>query len=252
MGTALAGWAVAAGCGAVAAQEPLVEVRTGMFGELLEASYAGPLGIIRARVTRSAAGTAAHATIDILEGGTPLATVTASAPLPVVPRTLGAASLAIRAGSTNYRLRWDASTLGVGSGVLPTNGTAAVEVRGGSRIWRGLFDFEAWSMRGPWDAPDLDTFLPIAARRPAEPFAAVFQSLILGDESRSAGAFAPIAGQPPAVLAGTAGAACAAACWTAPGGAVAAACPEPSGIVCILATAACGTAASVSYATCTR
>src|SRR5579875_323978 len=252
IGAALAGWRGAAGCGTGEAEEPLVDVRTGMFGALLEASYAGPLGIIRARVTRSTAGAAAQAAIDILQGSTVLATVSASAPLQVVPRTLGAASLAIRAGPANYRLRWDASTLAVESGVLPTTGAAVVEVQADSRIWRGLFDFETWSLRDPWDAPDLETFLPVDVRRPAEPFAAVFRSVILGNESRSAGAFAPTAGQRPAVLAGTAGAPCATACWTAPGGAVAAACPEPSGIVCILATAACGTAASVAYATCTR
>ncbi|HYM69079.1 MAG TPA: hypothetical protein VEZ44_05735 [bacterium] len=245
--SAVAGWHDAP---EAAAQAPLVNIRTGMFGELMEAWYAGPQGIVRARVTRDTAGVASRARVEVLRGDAFVLTVVASTPMRAVPQTLGAAMLAVRGGATTYRLRWDASSIGVTAQEFPSNGSALVEVQSGARVWHGGFDLETWSMRGPWEGPGLDSVLPPTVTDPAAPFAAVFESIIVRSEALSGGAFAPVPGQFPVVQAGTARASCSAACWGAAGGAAAAACPTAPGIACILATSACGIAASVCNGVC--
>jgi hypothetical protein len=250
--TTLAASAVAWWCGApqAVAQVPLVNIRTGMFGELVEAWYAGPQGIVRARVTNDAAGVASRAAVEVLHGDAAVLTVVASTPMRTVPQTLGAAVLVVRGGTTTYRLRWDASSIGVTAEGFPSNGVALVEVQSGGRVWHGGFDLETWSMQEPWEGPGLDSVLPPSVTDAAAPFAAVFESIIVRSEALSGGAFAPVPGQFPIAQAGTAGASCDAACWGAAGGAAAAACQTPPDIACILATSACGIAASACHAVC--
>jgi len=248
----LAASAVAAWCDTpeAVAQAPLVNIRTGMFGELMEAWYAGPQGIVRARVTNDTAGVASRARVEVLHGDAFVLTVVASTPMRAAPQTLGAATLFVRGGTTTYRLRWDASAIGVTSQEFPSHGAALVEVQSGGQVWHGGFDLETWSMREPWEGPGVDSVLSPAATGAAEPFAAVFESIIVRSEALSGGAFAPVPGQFPVVQAGTARASCAAACWGAAGGAAAAACQTAPDIACILATSACGIAASACNAVC--
>lgn len=245
--SAVAGWGCAPGA---VAQAPLVNIRTGMFGELMEAWYAGPQGIVRALVTTDTAGVASRARVDVLQGDAHLLTVVASTPMRAAPQTLGAATLVVRGGATTYRVQWDASSIAVTAQEFPSSGSALVEVQSGGRVWHGGFDLETWSIRGPWDGPDLDSVLRPAATGPAAPFAAVFESIIVRSEALSGGAFSPVPGQFPIVQAGTAGASCDAACWGAAGGAAAVACPTAPDIACILATSACGIAASACHAVC--
>ncbi len=245
----LGGWAAGERQAAMA-QPPLVTVRTGIFGDLLEASYAGPQGIVRAIITKEATGATVQATIEILQGDASLVTVTAHTPMQTVPLTLGSASFALRAGAARYRLRWDAGAIAVNAREFPSDGSALVEVRSGAQVWRGLFDLRTWSMRSPWEAPDADAAVPPAVVDLADPFAAVFQSLVVHDQGLSGGAFAPTPGVRPVLQAGTANVACSAACWGAAGGAVAAARVGAPGIICILAEGACSTAASVCHAMC--
>jgi len=216
----------------------------------VEAWYAGPQGIVRARVSSDTAGVASRATVEVLHGDAFVLTVGASTPMRAAPQTLGAAMLVVRGGATTYRLRWDASSIGVTAQEFPSRGAALVEVLTGGRAWRGEFDLETWSMREPWEGPGLDSAFSPAVTDAAVAFAAVFESIIVRSEALSGGAFAPVQGQFPVVQAGTAQASCDAACWGAAGGAAAVACQTAPDIACILATSVCGIAASACHAVC--